>query len=128
MHQTTGRAWQIPQLYANLTRNQNPPRPPDNNATRFHLPSLRRRQPTRRRKLRLLRPASSLAAVAARRPPFLALAARPPRNRRRASAILVALLETALSLTILTLPLLAISALLLTWSYLAADTGGQERP
>lgn len=54
----------------------------------------------------------------------------PPARRETTgavSAILAALLETALSLTILTLPLLAVSALLLAWSYLAADPGGREQ-
>ncbi len=55
----------------------------------------------------------------------------PPARRETAgavSAILAALLATATSLTLLTLPLLTVSALLLTWSYLAADPGGRERP
>lgn len=54
-----------------------------------------------------------------------------PAARRDAAgaltAILAAGLETVLSLTILTLPLLAFSSLLLIWACLAGDGRGQER-
>ena len=43
------------------------------------------------------------------------------------SAILAALLEMALSLTILTLPLLTVSALLLAWDFLTGDDREQAR-
>lgn len=123
------RAWQIPQLYANLTRSQNQPSG--------------RRTPMRRAFLchrcgAANRPAAENCAYCglqvAWRPqlPVVLRFWRWPAARREtagaASAILAALLETTLSLTILTLPLLTVSALLLTWSYLADDTSGRERP
>ena len=54
----------------------------------------------------------------------------PPARRETAgaaSAILAALLATAPSLTLLTLPLLTVSVLLLTWSFLTGDDRGQVR-